>query len=445
MALAADVEDEAVELLRGLLRIDTTNPPGLEHAAAEFLADSMAQDGFEPKLLQGAKDRTSLVVRLKGKGEKPPLMLTGHLDVVAAEPSRWKHPPFGAVIEDGWLYGRGAIDMKNMVAMSAMVLKALRREKVTLNRDLIFAAVADEETGCTLGSKFLVDQYPDLVRAEYALGEQGGFTQELNGRRLYPIQCAQKGVVWLKARLEGTEGHGSQPREDNPVLGLSAALAKLGPAALPVHKTAAGERFIRALAAAQPTVARLAMPLLLQPALAQQLLSRMPDQSVARVLGAILRNTATPTVMHAGSKTNLIPAFAEAELDCRTLPGQTLEMLMAEVRAVIGPQVKLEVMLSMDPVEASPDTPLFAVLERAVRQMDPEGTAVPLIIPGFTDAGPFSKLGTQFYGFSPTWFPRTPKVSFSELYHGDNERIPVEGFKKGLNALYSAVRSWCVA
>ncbi|MHB8876690.1 MAG: M20/M25/M40 family metallo-hydrolase [Myxococcaceae bacterium] len=445
MALPAEVEDEAVELLRGLLRIDTTNPPGLEHAAAEFLADSLAQDGFEPKLLQAEKDRTSLVVRLKGTGEKPPLLLTAHLDVVAAEPSRWKHPPFAATLDDGWIYGRGAVDMKNMAAMSAMVLKALRREKVTLARDIIFAAVADEEAGCALGSKFLVDNYPELVRAEYALGELGGFTQELNGKRLYPIQCAQKGVVWLKARLDGTPGHGSMPREDNPVLGLSAALAKLVPSAMPVHRTRAAERFIGALAAAQPLLSRLVMPLMLKPALADKMLARLPDKGVARALGAILRNTVTPTVLRAGTKTNVIPSFAEAELDGRTLPGQTVENLLAELRAIIGDEVRLEVMHSADPVEVSPETPMFAALSRAVRQMDPEGIAIPYVIPGFTDAGPFSKLGTTFYGFSPIIFPRTPKVSFAELYHGDNERIPVDGFKRGLSALHSTVRSWCLA
>ncbi len=445
MALSPEAEDEAVELLRALIRVDTTNPPGLERAAAEVLADSLAKDGLEPKLVQAAKDRTSLVARLKGKGTKPPLLLTAHLDVVPAEASRWKHGPFSATLDDGWIYGRGAVDMKNMAAMSAMVLKLLRREKVTLERDLIFAAVADEEAGCALGSKFLVDDYPELVRAEYALGEVGGFTQEMSGRRLYPIQCAQKGVVWLKARVEGVPGHGSMPRDDNPVVRLAAALAKLTPTALPAHATRAAERFIRGMAAAQPLLGRLLMPLLLKPALAETLLARLPDRGAARALGAILRNTATPTVLRAGSKTNVIPSFAEAEIDGRTLPGQTVEALLRELRAVLGDDVHLEVLHAADPVEVSPETPMFAALARAVREMDPEGVPVPYVIPGFNDAGPFSRLGTTFYGFAPICFPRTPKVSFAELYHGDDERIPVDGFKRGLGALYSTVRGWCTA
>ncbi|MBI3185414.1 MAG: M20/M25/M40 family metallo-hydrolase [Myxococcales bacterium] len=445
MSLPEKLLDEAVELFRGLLRIDTTNPPGRERAAAEYLADSLARDGLDAKLLEPEKDRTSLVARLKGDGSKPPLLLTAHLDVVAAEPARWRHPPFSAVVEDGWIYGRGAVDMKNMAAMSAMVLKALRREGAALRRDVIFAAVADEEAGCDKGSRFLVDHHAELVRAEFALGEIGGFTQELNGVRLYPIQVAQKGMVWLKARVEGTPGHGSMPREDNAVLGLSASLARLGPGALPVHPTKAARSFIGAVARAQPLAARLLLPLLLRPSLADRLLSRLPDRGVARAMNAILRNTVSPTVLRAGEKTNVIPSFAEAQLDGRTLPGQSPEDLLRELRAVLGEKVHLEVLNSMEPVEAPTDTPLFTALSKAVREMDPQGIAVPSVIPGFTDAGPLSRLGTTYYGFSPICFPPSPRVSFSDLYHGDDERIPVEGFKRGLIALYSTVRGWCSA
>src|SRR6476469_7363171 len=174
----SDVRDEALQLLIGLLRIDTTNPPGLEKAAAEFLAESLRKDGLQPQLLEKVKDRTSIVCRLKGTGEKAPLLLTAHPDVVAAEPSRWKHPPFGAVIDYGWIYARGAIDMKHMAAMSVMTLKLLKRSGVKLKRDIIFAGVADEEQGCHLGSHFRGAEHPELVRAEYTLGEIGGYTQE---------------------------------------------------------------------------------------------------------------------------------------------------------------------------------------------------------------------------------------------------------------------------
>jgi acetylornithine deacetylase/succinyl-diaminopimelate desuccinylase-like protein len=437
------MSSEALDLLQGLLRIDTTNPPGRERAAAEYLAESLRKDGIEPKLLEAAPERTSLVARLRGNGTKPPLLLTAHLDVVAAEPSRWKHPPFAAVVDDGWLYGRGAVDMKNMAAMSALVLKRLRREGVPLARDLIFAAVADEEAGCALGSQFLVDHHPDEVRAEYALGEIGGFTLDLNGKRLYPIQIAQKGVAWVRARVEGTPGHGSIPREDNPIVRLSAALAKLTPDALPLHPTPAVRRAIKAMAASQPLLARVVLPLILSPALARRVLAVLPDKGVARALNAILRNTATPTVLSAGTKTNVIPSFAEAEIDGRTLPGQRVEDFLAELSAVLGPDVKLDVIRRIEPLEFDPRTPFYAHLEEHLKQMDEDAVPVPYVIPGFTDAAPFSKLGTTYYGFSPIVLPPVPKVSFAELYHGDNERIPIDGFHRGLEALYATVKSWC--
>lgn len=442
-SLPASLEHEAIELFRGLLRIDTTNPPGREHAAAEYLADSLAQDGFDPKLVQAAPERTSLVVRLKGRGTRPPLLLTAHLDVVPAEASRWKHPPFSATVEDGWIWGRGAVDMKNMAAMSAMVLKALRREKATLSRDVIFAAVADEEAGCTHGSRYLVDHYADEVRAEFALGEVGGFTQTVGNRRLYPVQVAQKGAVWMKARVRGTPGHGSMPRDDNPVLALAAALTKLTPTALPVRPTAAVRRFLQALAQAQPFLAKRLMPLLLKPALADALLARMPDKAVARNLNALLRDTVTPTVLRAGLKTNVIPSQAEAELDGRILPGQTAEGLLTELKALLGNSVELELLHALEPVETPVETPMYEAISRAVREMDPEGLAVPYVTPGFTDAAAFARLGVTYYGFCPLYLPRESPVSFSDLFHGDNERIPVEGFKRGLSALYRTVYDWC--
>lgn len=435
--------DEALELFRALIRIDTTNPPGNEREAAQLLADTLAKDGIDSRLVDSAPSRTSLIARLKGTGNKPPLLLTAHLDVVAAEPSRWKHPPFGAVIDDGWLYGRGTVDMKNMAAMSATVLRTLKREGAKLERDVIFAAVADEEAGCSLGSQYLVDHHADEVKAEYALGEIGGFTLQMAGRRLYPIQVAQKGMVWMKAHVDGTPGHGSMPREDNAVVGLAAALAKLVPDALPVHVTPPLAAFLRGVAETQPLLARVVLPLLLKPALADQLLKLLPDKSTARAMSAVMRNTATPTVLRAGTKTNVIPSSAEAEIDGRTVPGQTVDEFLREVKAVLGPDVKLDVMRSLEPVSVSTDTPMYATLCDSLRAMDPEGIPVPYIIPGFTDAAAFSKLGTTYYGFAPIYFPATPKVAFSELFHGDDERIPVEGFKRGLDALLLAVRKWC--
>jgi acetylornithine deacetylase/succinyl-diaminopimelate desuccinylase-like protein len=204
-------------------------------------------------------------------------------------------------------------------------------------------------------------------------------------------------------------------------------------------------RAVRAMAAAQPALARVLFPLILNPLFSRRMLRALPDQGVARALNALLRNTATPTVLAAGQKTNVIPSRAEAEIDGRTLPGQSTEDFLRELTAVLGEGVTLEVLSTMAPVEVSPDTPMYRHLETALRQMDPDGIPVPYVVPGFTDAGAFSRLGTTYYGFSPVVLPPAPKVSFAELYHGDNERIPVEGFQLGLAALYGAVRGWCAA
>ncbi|MEN9797771.1 MAG: hypothetical protein RL653_1467 [Pseudomonadota bacterium] len=441
--LAEDTQAEALALFRALLRIDTTNPPGLERAACELLAESFRADGLEPVLVEKEKDRTSIVARLRGTGELPPLLLTAHLDVVAAEASRWRHPPFGAVVEDGWLYGRGAIDMKHMAAMSTFVLKLLRREGVRLRRDVIFAGVADEETGCRLGSQFLVEEHPDLVRAEYALGEIGGYTQPLRGARLYPIMVAQKGMAWFRARVEGSPGHGSTPRDDNAVLRLAAALGRLSPGALPFKPTRPARALVEGFARASGFPGNVVLKLLLHPQLSRLALRLIPDAGTRRSLSALLRNTATPTVLRAGHKTNVIPSFAEAELDGRTVPGQGPAELEAELRKVLGPDVKLELLRSLESVEASPETGMYRHLAAAVPSLDPEGVAVPLLVPGFTDAAPFTRLGTTFYGFSPVVFPPSPAVSFSSLYHGDDERIPVAGFHRGLEVLLDVVRRWC--
>src|SRR5262249_34168473 len=224
----ASAADEAVEHLGALLRMDTTNPPGNESICAEYLAESLRKDGIEPTLVEKGKGRANVVARIKGNGEAPPLLLGAHLDVVEADSKRWRHPPFSGDIADGYLWGRGALDMKNMAAMAVMVVKLLRRTGARLKRDVIFAGVADEEAGCDFGSKFLVEEHPDLVRAEYALGEVGGFTLHVQGRRFYPIMVAEKGLCWLRVRARGTPGHGSLPREDNANVRLARAVARLG-------------------------------------------------------------------------------------------------------------------------------------------------------------------------------------------------------------------------
>jgi acetylornithine deacetylase/succinyl-diaminopimelate desuccinylase-like protein len=444
--------DRALSLLRDLIRIPTVNrgtggdDDGREKPAAERLADFLREAKVEPRLFERAKNRTSLVARVKGTGEKAPILLNAHLDVVEADASRWVHAPFAGEEHDGWIWGRGAVDMKHMAAMSACVMAMLAASKKKLARDVIFAAVADEEAGCENGSLFLVNEHADEVRAEYALGEIGAFSQHLFGRTFYPIQVAEKGICWVRATYEGTPGHGSMPDPESAVLKLARGLERLGAARLPMHPTEAVGLFLRGLAARLPFPQSQVLKRLSVPQLAPMILDWLVnDPNQRRAFGAMLSNTASPTVLRAGSKVNVIPGRASVDIDGRTLPGQTDAAFLEELAAVLGPEAKLEVIRSMPATTTTHETPLFEHLARTLETHDPGAQPVPYMIPGFTDSKAYARLGTKCYGFSPVRFPDDPSVVFTRLYHGDNERVPADGVRWGLRVLYDAVSHFAEA
>jgi acetylornithine deacetylase/succinyl-diaminopimelate desuccinylase-like protein len=448
----SQAKDECLALLRELIRLPTVNrglgseTDGHERPAAECLAEYLRKVGVEPKLYEPEPGRTSVVARIRGTGEKPPLLLNAHLDVVEADASAWAHAPFGGEVHDGYVWGRGAVDMKNMAAMSAVVMGLLARSGEKLNRDVIFAGVADEESGCAKGSMFLVDEHPDAVRAEYVLGEIGAFSLPMLGRTFYPIQVAEKGMCWVRATFRGEAGHGSMPHDDTAVLKLSRALARLSGARLPMHPTAAVQSFVSALARGLPQPQRTALGLLTTPMLATLVLDRLiKDPGQRRSFSALLSNTATPTVIRAGAKTNVIPASASVEIDGRTLAGQTEESFLAELRAALGAEgadAEIDVLRSLPAVETLPEGPLYERLVATLKRHDPEAIPIPFVIPGFTDAKAYSKLGTRAFGFAPIKFAPDSNLSFSRIYHGVDERVPVDGLAWGLGVLYDAVRGF---
>jgi acetylornithine deacetylase/succinyl-diaminopimelate desuccinylase-like protein len=446
--------DACIALLRDLIRIPTVNRgtgesgDGNERPAAERVAEHLRASHLEPRLFEPEANRTSMVVRLLGTGEKPPILLSGHLDVVEADASRWQKDPFGGEIYDGFMWGRGAIDMKHMVAMSACVMSMLKRDQANgakpLSRDVIFAAVADEEAGCAKGSQFLVDSHADEVRAEFVLSEIGAFSLHLFGRTFYPIQVAEKGACQVRATFEGTPGHGSMPNPESAVIKLSKALARLGSTRLPHHPVDVVTRFLHGIARELPQPQRSVMKRLTTPMIASLILDYLVrDKDQQSAFGAMLSNTASPTIVRAGNKINVIPGHATVEIDGRTLPGQNDESFLRELEEVLGREAKLEVIRSAPAVETSHDTPLFAHLARTIVAHDPTGIVLPYMIPGFTDAKAYAKLGTRAYGFSPVKFDSASGLSFSRMYHGDDERVPVAGVKWGLKVLYDAVRGFC--
>lgn len=439
----AAVEAEALQHFKALLRIDTTNPPGNERAAADYIAGVLRAEGIDFEIHESEPTRASLVARLRGTGKDGPLLMNGHLDVVPADPDCWTHPPFDAVEADGCIWGRGAIDMKNMVTMGLMCLVLAKRHGVKLDRDLIFAAVADEEAGSHHGALYLVEEHPELVRAEYVLNEVGGHTLFMGASRFYPIQVSEKGICWFEMTVEGEPGHGSMPRPDNAVVRLGRALARLGETRLPQHNTPVVENFLRTLASGAPFPQSKALPLLLQPQLAGALLGVLERQNVDQAIGinAMLRNTASPTMVEAGKKVNVIPSRAKARVDGRILPGQTVEQFLAEVQRVVGPEVKINVFDHHDGTVFDADTPLYDTICDVLAERDPGGTPVPYMIPGFTDSFAYARLGATCYGFSPVKLG--PELNFTRMYHGHDERIPVDGFKWGLRTLWDVVHGFC--
>jgi len=433
--------EDTRRICQDLLRMDTTNPPGNERICAQYLARELSEVGLECELLEAEPARTNLVTRYRGSGKLPPLLLTAHTDVVEADPSQWRRPPFSGDEFEGCLWGRGAVDMRHMAAMSTAVMRRLAATGVKLDRDIIFAAVADEEAGCDLGSRFLVEQHRSKVEAEYALGEVGGFTLHLGDATFYPVQVAEKGFCWVRARLRGEPGHGSMPKHDSVVTRLGEALARLGNAHLPVHATSYVTEFLDAMRAKQPALIQPLVKLLARPQLLARVAHLVPSMSLSRSFSALLSNTASATVVRAGSKTNVIPGVAEFEIDGRTLPGQTDEDLMRELRAVLGPDVELEIIKSAPPIVTEPvASPMFDVIRRQVESREPHATVVPYLIPGFTDAKYFSQAGARWYGFAPIKIEKDSGIKFAEMFHGTDERVPVAGLAWGAEVLDAVVR-----
>lgn len=435
------LSSEAIRHFRRLLQIDTTNPPGNEIAAARYLEGVLEADGIDPQVLESEPGRASLVARLKG-GPEGALLLSAHTDVVPAEAEHWQHPPFSGIETDGYIWGRGAIDMKHMLSYSLMATLLARRLHFPLNRDLVFAAVADEEAGCFLGSRWLAATHPELLESAYALNEVGAFTLHVGNQRLYPVQVAEKGFVWLRLTARGQPGHGSIPHDRNAVVSLARAVDLIGSRLLPFHLTAEAATFISAVAEALSFPAGLVLRMALNENFSDFVLTKvLPDRARARVFLAQLHNTVCPTGLEAGKKTNVIPSSAAAILDCRILPGQTTDGFLRELRNLLGDDYDFQVLREGQPTRTTADTPLFRTISDVLRRRDPGCRVTPYLVVGFTDAESYSSLGIKTYGFSPVQLP--PDVNFTELFHAHNERIPVAGFRWGLRTFLETVFAFC--
>ncbi|HSQ26260.1 MAG TPA: M20/M25/M40 family metallo-hydrolase [Anaerolineales bacterium] len=439
-----EITQEAVDNLRNLIQIDTTNPPGNELPAVLHIRDVLLKAGFPDdsiKILESAPGRGNLVARIRGDGSAKPLLLSGHVDVVPVERQYWTHDPFSGDVADGCVWGRGALDMKGLLVMYLQTFLLAHRQGLPLKRDLILAAIADEEAGFQHGSKFLVDHHRELIQAEYALNESGGMTLHMAGAKVYVLQVAEKGVCWLRMTASGRPGHGSMPHSDNAIFHLSEALQKLRQKGhLPIHLTSTVRQMLDGLAHQVPFPTNLVFRLLGNPALAGTALGLVPEETRGAFL-SMLSNSVSPTVLKAGSKSNVIPSEAEAQIDCRLLPGYKPEDAIREILEITGDKVKLEPLYTSDGAEFSTDTPLYRLMEKATHKMDPEGVVVPMMIPGATDAFEYKRAGIIVYGYSPGILPADfPMI---KLVHGHDERMPISAYRSGLPALWQVVSEFC--
>ena len=424
-----------VEILQELIRFDTTNPPGNERACIEFVQAQLEEAGCETQLYAKVPERPNLVSRLAG-GDAPPLLLYGHVDVVTTAGQRWTHPPFSGEIVDGYVWGRGALDMKGGVAMLVSAFLRAKRENVELPGDLVLVVLADEEAGGEVGARFLVEEHPELFAGmRYALGEFGGFSLPTAGRRFYPIQVAEKQICWLKATVRGPGGHGSYAHRGGTVARLGRLLRDLDRNRLPVHVTPVAREFVERVAAALPRKEATVVRSLLKPRLTDAALRLLGERAVT--MAPMLRNTVNVTIVRGGEKINVVPSEIEVELDGRALPGFGPDQLIAEVQAIVGDDVELE-LVRHDPGPSEPDLGLFETLAGVIRELDPDGIPVPLLQIGVTDGRFFSRAGVQTYGFVPLRLPED--FAFTQLLHAADERVPVEAVEFGAEAVWRAIQ-----
>ncbi|MEU6574584.1 M20/M25/M40 family metallo-hydrolase [Streptomyces sp. NPDC046805] len=422
-------EDEVVDLCRDLIRFDTSNygdhsGPG-EREAAEYVAGKLAEVGLEPRIFESHPGRASTVARIEGEDpSRPALLIHGHLDVVPANADDWTHHPFSGEVADGCVWGRGAVDMKDMDAMTLAVVRDRLRSGRRPPRDIVLAFLADEEAGGTYGARWLVDNHPDLFEGvTEAISEVGGFSFTVDEqRRLYLIQTAEKGMHWMKLTVAGTAGHGSMIHRDNAITELSEAVARVGRHKFPVRVTKTTRAFLDELGDA--------LGVELDPEDMESTLAKLGG--IAKLIGATLSNTANPTQLNAGYKVNVIPGEATAHIDGRFLPGYEKEFL-ADLDRLLGPNVRREDVHADKAVETGFDGPLVAAMQSALLAEDPAAKAIPYMLSGGTDAKSFDDLGIRGFGFAPLKLP--PELDFAGMFHGVDERVPVDGLKFGVRVL----------
>jgi len=441
-----NIESEITTFLSELIRIDTTNPPGKEINAAKYIQEYLARDGFQSEILESEPQRGSLITRLKGTGEKPNLLLLGHLDVVAANPTEWSVPPFNGLVKDGYVYGRGAYDMKGMVAIEVFTLKLLKQNKIPIKGDIVLAATADEERGGEKGAAWLLRNHKDKIWCPYVINEGGGLAIPQNGVNVYPIQTAEKGILWFKVKAKGIPGHGSMPNcADNAILRISKVIAELDRYKPQVTFVPTLKEYLTEIARINPTLKDDFTKLLNNPAQSEQIIDEIAkkDKALAEEIRPRTKTTITPTIISGGVKENIIPSEAEAVFDCRVLPGQSVEETLSTIKSLLQDicfeKLSFEIIQKHDGNESTTHTPLYNSITSVLRELEPNCGITPTMTTGGTDSHFFRETGSIAYGFHPMR-PDEPIDLLEKRMHGIDERITIENLVFGTSVLYETVK-----
>ena len=446
--LLKEIEEEVTHTLSDLIRINTTNPPGNETKAAEYVAECLGRDDFNCELYESAPSRGNVVTCLKGTGEKPSLLLLSHLDVVAANAEEWSVDPFGGIVKDGFVWGRGALDMKGMTAIEVMTMKLLKRKNVKLKGNVMLAATADEEQGGLAGAGYLVRNYPEKVFADYVLNEGGGLAFPVRGKNVYTIATAEKGILWFRVKAKGTPGHGSTPNlADNAIMRMNKVIEKLGSYRSEVLFVPTVKRYLNELAKEDASLQQPFSRLLANPELSDEVLGELAEvaKPLAEEIRPRIRITITPTMIHGGVKENVIPSECEAVFDCRILPGQNtadaLQLIRELLKDVGLDKLAFETIQANEPSESPTETPLYDVITGVLRAFEPNCGVTPMLMTGGTDSRFFRRMGSVCYGFQPM----RPEAQYNEVVkriHGVDERISVENLVFGTSVLYEVVKKF---
>jgi acetylornithine deacetylase/succinyl-diaminopimelate desuccinylase-like protein len=446
--LLREVEGEVTRFLSDLIRINTTNPPGNESVAAKFLAKWLNREGLKCELFESARERGSVITRMKGTGEKPSLLLLSHLDVVAADAREWSVDPFAGVVKDGFVWGRGALDMKGMTAIEVMTMKLLKRNGDKLKGDVILAATADEEQGGLSGADYLLRNYPEKIFAPYVLNEGGGLAIPTQNRNVFTVQTAEKGILWFKVKAKGTPGHGSMPNvADNAIMRMNKVIEKLGNYRSQVSLVPTVKRFLEEIAREDAVLKEPFSRLLANPELADEILDGLARTSpqLAEEVRPRLRMTIAPTIIRGGVKENIIPSECETVFDCRILPGQksaqTTGLIKTLLDDVDSEKLVFESLQVQEPSESKAETPLYDAIATVLREFEPNCGVTPMLTTGGTDSRFFRRKGSICYGFQPM-YPEVSSGKVIKLEHGIDERISIENLVFGTSVLYETVKKF---